>query len=64
MAFSEEAEGVVVARIGWQKMSGFFYRHWLAQARSDPTDAFRQTQRDYIEGRAEGDWTPFILFGR
>jgi hypothetical protein len=40
-----------------------FYRHWLRQARSDPAQAFRQTQRDYIEGRATGDWTSFILFG-
>jgi CHAT domain-containing protein len=40
-----------------------FYRHWLAQPRSDPAAAFRQTQRDYIEGRATGDWTPFILIG-
>jgi CHAT domain-containing protein len=40
-----------------------FYRHWLAQARSDPAAALQQTQRDYIEGRASGDWTSFILIG-
>ncbi len=39
------------------------YRHWLAQPRSDPAAALQQTQRDYIEGRAKGDWQPFILVG-
>jgi CHAT domain-containing protein len=42
---------------------GHFYRHWLAQARSDPAAALRQTQQDYIDGRASGDWTSFILIG-
>jgi hypothetical protein len=40
-----------------------FYRHWLAQARSDPAAALHQTQRDYIERRAKGDWDSFIPIG-
>jgi CHAT domain-containing protein len=40
-----------------------FYRHWLAQARSVPAAALQRTQRDYIEGRAKGDWTSFVLIG-
>jgi CHAT domain-containing protein len=40
-----------------------FYRHWLAQARSDSAAAQQQTQRNYIEGRTSGDWTSFILIG-
>jgi CHAT domain-containing protein/tetratricopeptide (TPR) repeat protein len=40
-----------------------FYHHWLKQARSDPAAALQQTQRDYLAGRATGDWTPFILIG-
>jgi CHAT domain-containing protein len=40
-----------------------FYRHWLAQARSDPAAALHQTQRDYIGGRDKGDRDSFILIG-
>ncbi len=39
-----------------------FYHHWL-QDNVSLAEAFRQTQRDYIDGKASGDWTAFVLIG-
>lgn len=41
-----------------------FYRHWLAQPRSDPAAALRATQRQYIsENKPPNIWEPYILVG-
>ena len=41
-----------------------FYRHWLNQQRSNPAQALRATQLDYIRAGKPADlWTPFVLVG-